>query len=153
MLKIKNGKLYGLNYSFALPEGFNLIVDDDFYGNRLAFIADDKILNIEIYFEKECNSAKNDIQVIVDDSCMIKMGDFISVKRGQGVGIGLFYKDESGDFQHYDERYDFKRNDDDETQLIIEIYLYSCRKKLEQTIQEALELPAVKSFLESIEYF
>jgi len=155
MLKIKDGKLYGSNYSFALPKGFNRIEGLDFIrGDDLVFVsADNEYLRIVIYFERERHSAKNDVQEMFDhNNCFIKMGDFISVKRGEGVGIGLYYENTFGANQHYEERYDFEKNEYGETQLHIDISLWSGRSKDRQTIQEALELPAVKAFLESMKY-
>lgn len=156
MLKIKNGKLYGSNYSFALPKGFNRIVglscvnDDDLVFSS----ADNENVNIVIYFEKESHSAKYDMQQMFDKNrCLIKLSDFVSMKRGKGVGIGLYYENTFGATQHYSERYDFKKNKDGETQLFIDISLWSGREKNRQTIQETLKLPNIKAFLESIEYF
>ena len=156
VLKIKDGKLYGSNYAFALPEGFNRVVGADcFSDDDLVFESvDNDYLAIVIYFEKESHSAKNDLQKMLDDnSYLVKMSDFISIKRGKGAGIGLYFENTFGATQHYVERYDFKKNKNGETQIFIDISLWSGRKKDRQTIQEVLELPKMKAFLERIEYF
>ncbi len=153
MLKIKNGKLYGKNYSFALPEKFNLVVNTDYMsGEKLEFVADDGITRIEIFFRKESCSAIDDMQEMLEACEFIALGDFVSVRRGKGTGVGLFYKSRGNNEEHYEERYDFKKNKYGETQLDIDISLWSCRKKLTTTIREALETPPLKSFLESITY-
>lgn len=156
MRNIKDGKLYGSNYSFALPERFNRVVG--LYGfseDDLVFAsADNEYLHIVIYFEKECHSAKNDMQAMFDENRhLIKLSDYVLTKRGEGVGIGLYFENTFGATQHYGERYDFKKNKEGETQLFIDISLGSGRGKDRQTIQEVLELPTVKAFLESIEYY
>ena len=67
--------------------------------------------------------------------------------------MGLFYENTFGATQHYGERYDFKKNEDGVTQIFIDVSLWSGRGEDRQTIQEAVKLPQVKAFLESIEYF
>ncbi len=157
MLKIKDGKLYGSNYSFALPEGFDFNVSAivPFGGHRLEFGAADRSVIIIIYFEKGFHSAKEDMQGIIDANNNLTLtGEFISVKRGEGVGIGVYYRDEFRSTEHYEERYDFKENRYEETQLDIDISVWkSSNGKYGLAIKEALELPAVKAFLGSIEYF
>ncbi len=156
MKNIKDGKLYGSNYSFALPERFNRVAGSDcFSGDDLVFGSiDNDYLSIVIYFEKEGHSAKNAMREMLDkNSSLIKMSDFLSVKRGKGVRVGLYYNNTFGATRHYAERYDFKKNKDGETQIFIDISLWQGRDKDRQIIQEVLELPAVKAFLDSIEYF
>lgn len=156
MINIKDGKLYGSNYSFALPERFNRVVGLDCFSEDDLVLAseENKYLNIVVYFEKESQSAKNDMQEMFDkNSSLIKMGEFFSVKRGEGIGVGIFYENTFGAIQHYAERYDFKKNKDGEIQLYIDISLWSGRGKDRQTIQETLELPIIKAFLESIKCY
>ena len=156
MLKIENGKVYGSNFSFDLPKGFNREKGlRCFRKNDLVFRSlDNEYLHLVIYFEKECHSAKNDMQAMFNENrCLIKMGDFVSVKRGAGVAVGLFYENTFGATQHYGERYDFKKNKYGVTQIFIDVSLWSGRGEDRQTIQEAVKLPQVKAFLESIEYF
>lgn len=87
------------------------------------------------------------------DSCLIKLSDCFSIKRGEGEAVGIFYENTFGATQHYIELYDFKKNKDGETQIYIDISLWSGREKDRQTIQEVLESPTIKAFLESIKYF
>ena len=153
MINIKDGKLIGSNYSFTLPKGYNR-VDwlDCFSDDDLVLASDDnKYLRVVVYFEKE---SQNDMQAMFDkNSSLIKMSDFLSIKRGKGVGVGVYYENTFGGTQHYGERYDFKKNKDGETQIFIDISLWSGRSKDRQTIQEAVKLPIIQAFLESIEYF
>lgn len=161
MLKIKENILHGSNYSFALPQGFNLILNRDIFScNKLEFVSDDGIVRIEMYFLQDCHSAKEDLQDVIDDSDFIKMGDFISVKRGNGTATGLFFKNNYGTEEycycteeHYEERFDFKENENGETQIDVDIYVWSEKENLNISIYQALELPNVKAFLESIQYF
>ena len=156
MLKIKDGKVYGSNYSFDLPKGFDRVEGlRCFRKDDLVFTSvDNNYLNLVIYFEKECYFAKNGMQAMLNkNKSLIKMGDFVSVKRGAGVGVGLFYENTFGATQHYGERYDFKKNEDGVTQIFIDVSLWSGRGEDRQTIQEAVKLPQVKAFLESIKYF
>ncbi len=156
MFKIKNSKLYGSNYAFALPEGFYFIASLDVKSgdSRIVFVGADEHLIIMIDFVCNSLSAKKDTQDIIDaNKNIVPMGDFISVKRGEGVGIGLYYKDEIINLEYYEERYDFKKNIHGETQFDLNISLRTGRGGSEMTIREALDSPAVKAFLESIEYF
>ena len=155
MINIKDGKLCGSNYSFTLPKGYNRVEGlDCFSDDDLVLASDDnKYLNVVVYFEKE-NPARNDMQTMFDkNSSLIKLSDFISTERGKGVGVGIYYENTFGGTQHYGERYDFKKNKDGETQIFIDISLWSGRGKDRQTIQEAVKLPIIQAFLESIEYF
>lgn len=154
MFKIKENILQGSNFSFALPQDFNLILKGDIStSNKLEFVSDDGIIRIEMYFLNDCHSAKEDLQDVIDDSKFIKMGDFIPVKRGNGTATGIFFKSGYGGEEHYEERYDFKENEFGETQLDIDIYVWSKNRKLNISIYQALELPNVKAFLESLKYF
>ncbi|MDE7086627.1 MAG: hypothetical protein K2O67_00355, partial [Clostridia bacterium] len=116
-------------------------------------ISYDDIIIIDIYFLNDCHSEKQDLQDVIDDSKFIKMSDFVSVTRGNGTGTGIYFKNGYGTEEHYEERFDFKENKFGETQLDIDMYVWSGKKKLKTTINEALNLPPVKSFLESIKYF
>lgn len=155
MLKIKNGKLYGSNYSFALPEGFYLNVSSavKFGSKRLELASIDGLI-IMIYFHNRGCCAKKETQEIIDaNSNLIKMDDFIPIKRGACEGIGLYYRDEVAKVEHYEEMYDFKKNRYGETQIDIDISLSISKYGNIQSIREAIELPTIKAFLESIEYF
>lgn len=154
MLKIKDGKLYGSNYSFAIPEGFNMILNwDPTGGRKLEFAADDGITRIDIYFNTGTHSAKEDLEELIEDCECTKMGDFVYVRRGMGTGVGLFYKTPVRFEEHYEERYDFKENDYRQTQIDIDINICLFGKELPFTIQEVLETPPIKSFLASISYY
>ena len=156
MINIKDGKLFGPNYSFAIPKGYQHIEGLDSFSDEDLVLAseDNKYLNIVVYFQKEGLHAKKHIQEMFDkNSCFIKMSDVFSVKRGKGEAIGIFYENTFGATQHYIELYDFKKNEDGETQIYIDISLWSGRGEDRQTIQEAVKLPIIKAFLEIIEYF
>lgn len=146
MINIKDDKLYGSNFSFAFPQGFNRVEGlDSFSDNDLVFVsADNDYLSIVIYLKKENQSAKNHIQEMFDkNSCLIKLSDCFSIKRGEGKAVGIFYENTFGATQHYIELYDFKKNKDGETQIYIDISLWSGREKDRQTIQEVLELSLI----------
>lgn len=156
MINIKDDKMYGSNYSFAFPQGFNRVEGlDSFSDDDLVFVsADNDYLSIVIYLKKENQSANNHIQEMFDkNSCLIKLSDCFSIKRGEGEAVGIFYENTFGATQHYIELFDFKENKDGETQVYIDISLWSGREKDRQTIQEVLESPTIKAFLESIKYF
>ena len=156
MINIKDGKLCGSNYSFAIPQGYQRIEGLDSFSDEDLVLAseENKYLNIVVYFEKGRHSAKNDIQEMFDkNSWLIKMSEPFSVKRGEGEAIGIFYENTFGATQHYIELYDFKKNEDGETQIYVDISLWSGRGEDRQTIQEAVKLPIIKAFLNSIEYF
>ena len=155
MINIKDGKLCGSNYSFTLPEGYYRLEGIDcFSKDDLVLASDDnEYLNIVVYFGKG-SSARNDMQAMFDEnSNLIKMSDFVLTQRGKGVGVGVYYENTFGATQHYEERYDFQKNKAGETQIIVDISLWSGRGKDRQTIQEAVKLPIIQAFLESIEYF
>ena len=67
MLKIKNGKFYGSNYSFSLPEGFYLNVSSavKFGSKRLELASIDGLI-IMIYFHNHGCCAKKETQEIID---------------------------------------------------------------------------------------
>ncbi len=55
---------------------------------------------------------------------------------------------------YYEERYDFAPNSLNHNQVTVCVYLMANKEqKLEQSISEALKLPNVKAFLDSVEYF
>lgn len=156
MLRIKNGKFYGPNYSFALPEGFyfNNSAFLKFGDERLEFGSRDGNIIIIIYFRKQFHFAKKDmLETINAENNLKSMGDFVSIKRGKGVGVGLYSENKYIGHQYYEERYDFKENVYGETQFGIEIIFYKDRYGDNTTIQEVLKFTAVKAFLKSIKYF
>jgi len=155
MLKIKNGKLYGLNYSFALPEGFNLVISSIIpFGEELEFMSDDRSLVIKINFNKKSHSTEIDTQGMFYVDRGVLTSNFFQIKRGKGIAVGYYIENEYFCGKFYGERYSFKKNKVGETQLDIEIILWDCiRERMPlSNIQEALKLPNVKAFLESIEY-
>lgn len=158
MLKVKNGKLIASNVSFALPEDFSLDLKTPGGGYHvLEFVSKDEIVKggivyINIEFSNEEMTAKEAMEEFMDDNELKVKGEFLPVKRGKEA-LGAFYTGEGVSFI-YDERYDFPKNRIGHNQVSITIQLSPMkRRKPKQTIYDVVELPSVKAFLDSIEYF
>lgn len=159
MLKIKNGKLISSNMSFALPEDFALDLRSPGGGyHTLEFVSEDQVVKggivyINIEFEKAEQTAKESMEEFMEDNELKVKGEFFPVTRGKGTALGAFYTGGKVSFI-YDERYDFPENSLGYDQVSITIQLSRIKgKKLEQTIYDVVELPIVKAFLDSVEYF
>lgn len=159
MLKVKNGKLIASNMSFALPEDFFLDLKAPGGGYHvLEFVSKDQVVKggivyINIEFEKAEETAKESMKDFMENNDLKVKGEFVPVTRGKGTALGAFYTGEVVSFI-YDERYDFSRNSLGQNQVSVTIQLSPLnRRKPKQTIYDVVELPSVKGFLDSIEYF
>ncbi len=159
MLKIKNGKLISSNMSFALPEDFAL--DLRMPGGKyhvLEFVSENQaikggIIYINIELEEAELTAKESMEEFMEN-CELKLkGEFFPITRGKGTALAAFYT--GGRISNiYEERYDFAKNSLHQNQATVTIQLTRLKgKKLGQTIHDVLNLPNVKAFLDSIEYF
>lgn len=160
MLKIKNGKLIGSNMAFALPEDFklNLKMPGGQY-HILEFESEKRILKgckivIDVEFEIAELTAQEAMEEFIED-CELKLcGEFYPVTRGKGTAIAAHIKGTEGYSDYYEERYDFAPNCLKQNQVTVSIYLMpNNRQKLQKSVFDALNLPNIKAFLESVEYF
>ena len=159
MLKVKNGKLIASNMSFALPEDFTLDLRSPGGGYQtLEFVSKNQVVKggivyINIEFEKAELTAKEAMEEFMDDNELKVKGEFFPVTRGKGTALGAFYTEGKVSFI-YDERYDFPENSYNQNQVSVTIQLSRLKgKRLGLTIYDVVELPIVKAFLDSIEYF
>lgn len=158
MVKVKNGKLVASNMSFALPEGFNLTLKPTGGVHLIEFVSDKRVIKggliyIDIQFDEAEFSAKEAMEEFAGD-CDLHIQDNIKpITRGKGTAYSVHY-DGSGYCDIYEERYDFAPNKLNQNQVTVCVQLMANRRgKLTNTIFDVLELPNVKAFLDSIEYF
>ncbi len=159
MLNIKNGKLIASHVSFALPEDFTLDLRSPGGGYHvLEFFSEDQVVKggivyINIELEKAEVTAKEAMEDFMENNELKIKGEFFPVTRGKGTALGAFYTGEAVSFI-YDERYDFPEDTIGHNQVSITIQLSPMRRrKPKQTIYDVVELPSVKAFLDSVEYF
>lgn len=159
MLKVKNGKLIASNVSFALPEDFSLDLKAPGGGYHvLEFVSNDQVVKggivyINIEFENAEMTAKESMEDFIENTELKKKDEFFPVTRGKGTALGAFYT--GGRVCYiYDERYDFPQNSLGQNQVSFTIQLTKLKgRRVGQTIYDVVELPSVKAFLDSIEYF
>ena len=159
MVKVKNGKLVASNISFALPEDFNLSLQPTACGVHLLEFKSEKrvvkggIIYIDIEFEDAELTAQEAMEEFAEDCELTIKGDFKPITRGKGTALSAhYYGGEYSDM--YEERYDFPRNKLNQNQVSISVQLMANKKRsFTKTIFDVLELPNVKAFLNSIEYF
>ena len=159
MLKVKDGKLIASNVAFALPEGFCLDLKMPGGGyHLLEFKSENEVVKggivyIDIEFEDAELTAQERMEEFVENNELKVKGEFFPVTRGKGKALGAFYTGEVVSFI-YDERYDLPKNSIGHNQVSVTIQLSPMkRRKPKQTIYDVVELPSVKAFLDSIEYF
>lgn len=159
MLKVKNGKLLSSNMAFALPEEFSLELKMPGGGYHvLEFVSDDELVKgarvyINVEFEEAELTAKEAMEEFMED-CEHKLkGEFVPITRGKGTALAAFYT--GGKYSEiYEERYDFEPNSLNQNQVTVSVQLMRLkRKKLGKTLQDILELPPIKAFLDSVEYY
>ena len=153
VIRYSKGKMKHINFSFDMPENYDL----ELYCDRALVFhsADDKIV-IEIkvgFLEEEAKEYYEDL--IADEMFELqKLTDYAEVKRGKGTALSLCYGAAGNWCPTYREIYTFKKNKYGENCVDIQVYLFSReKKKIDMTILEALEVPDIKTFLSSIEYY
>lgn len=159
MLKVIKGKLVASNMSFALPEGFNLTLKPTGCGVHLMeFVSDKRVITggliyIDIQFDEAESSAKEAMEEFAED-CDLDIQDNIKpITRGKGTAYSVHYGG-SGHSDMYEERYDFAPNKLNQNQVTVCVQLMANKKgRFTKTIFDVLEMPNVKAFLDSIEYF
>ncbi len=159
MVKIKSGKLVASNISFALPENFSLSLQSTGFGVHLLEFKSDKrlvkgaVIYIDIEFEDAELTAQEAMEKFVEDVELKIKGDFKPITRGKGTALSAhFYGGEYSDM--YEERYDFPRNKLKQNQVTVSVQMMASKRGVfTKTIFEVLELPNVKAFLDSVEYF
>lgn len=159
MLKVKNGKLIGTNISFSMPEDFYLITNSMAVEHHLLEFESGKgivkgaRIFIDIELEEAETTAQEAMEEFIEDSDLSLEGEFKTIKRGKGTAIAARYRG-SNRTDYYEERYDFKPNSLKQNQVTVSVFLMANKKQtLGQSIYDVLELPNVKAFLESIEYY
>lgn len=159
MVKVKNGKLVASNISFALPEDFNLTLQPTGCGVHLLQFQSEKrvvkggIIYIDIQFDDAELTAQEAMEEFAEDCDLTIKADFKPITRGKGTALSAhYYGGEYSDM--YEERYDFPRNKLNQNQVAVSVQLMANRRgKFSKTIFEVLELPNVKAFFDSVEYF
>lgn len=159
MVKVKNGKLVASNISFALPEDFNLTLQPTGCGVHLLEFKSNKglvkgaVIYIDIQFDDAELTAQEAMEEFAEDCDLTIKGDFKPIKRGKGTALSAhYYGGEYSDM--YEERYDFPRNKLKQNQVTVSVQLMASKRGVfTKTIFEVLELPNVKAFLDSVEYF
>lgn len=149
MLKVKDGKLSSDHVLFEMPNGF-YVKPYRFHGiESLLFVSQDKSIQITISIFGVQGMEKRSLKDIYSETpiCEVKQKEF--VMRGKETGEVIFYNIPE-DIVCYEECYDYPSGD--ETQRFsVWIALDSSISKI--SLKEAMELPEIKSFLNSIEYF
>lgn len=159
MVKVKNGKLVASNIAFALPEDFSLTLQPTGCGvHLLEFKSDGRLVKgAIIYIDIEFDDAEMTAQEAMEDfagDCDLEIkGEFKPITRGKGTALSAHYF--GGEYSEiYEERYDFKRNKLKQNQVTVSVQMMAKKRGVfPKTIYEFLELPTVKAFLDSVEYF
>lgn len=159
MVKVKNGKLVASNIAFALPEDFSLTLQPTGCGvHLLEFKSDGRLVKgAIIYIDIEFDDAEMTAQEAMEDfagDCDLEIkGEFKPITRGKGTALSAHYF--GGEYSEiYEERYDFKRNKLKQNQVTVSVQMMAKKRGVfPKTIYEVLELPTVKAFLDSVEYF
>ncbi len=159
MVKIKNGKMWASNVAFALPEDFTLTLQPTGCGvHLLEFKSDGRLVKgaviyIDIEFDDAELTAQEAMEEFAEDSELTIKGEFKPITRGKGTALSAHYF--GGEYSDmYEERYDFPRNKLKQNQVTVSVQLMAKKRGVfPKTIYEVLELPNVKAFLDSVEYF
>lgn len=149
MLKIKGEELIHSNFSFILPQGFNLITDHEISEiENLLFVSDDKNTTIKITFTRSQKSEKEDFTDLCSDCEFIPLGRPFEVRRGAGTATALYYRQDDCSSFYYEEQYSFEGNGVNRISIYIE---HSVKSGL--SLEKILNQPEVKAFWNGIEYF
>ncbi len=159
MVKVKNGRLVASNIAFALPEDFSLTLQPTGCGvHLLEFKSDGRlvkgaIIYIDIEFDDAEMTAQEAMEDFADDCDLEIKGEFKPITRGKGTALSAHFF--GGEYSEmYEERYNFKRNKLKQNQVTVSVQMMAKKRGVfPKTIYEVLELPTVKAFLDSVEYF
>ena len=158
VIRYSKGKMTHTNFSFDIPENYDLELQPECgagYSLLIFHSPDDKII-IEINVSHIEGSARDGFEEVMADEFIPHkiIRDYAEVKRGKGTALSLCYGAAGNWCPTYREIYTFEKNKYGENCVDIQVYLFSRKKKkIDMTILEALEVPDIKTFLNSIEYY
>ena len=84
--------------------------------------------------------------------CHETMSDIFEVNRGGMIGKGVFYRDNSWSYEHYEERTRYPENEDG--QNAFELYIeYEVQEESDRNkVREIMDDPKIKALIDSIRY-
>ena len=98
-------------------------------------------------------TAQEAMEDFADDCDLEIKGEFKPITRGKGTALSAHFF--GGEYSEmYEERYNFKRNKLKQNQVTVSVQMMAKKRGVfPKTTYEVLELPTVKAFLDSVEYF
>lgn len=153
MLYIKNRRLYTQSFSYIIPDGLCLVPDSITTApDTLTFeTLDGKFLIMLSPYEAE-KTPDEELNGFLKMGCHKMMSDIFEVNRGGMIGKGVFYRDNSWSYEHYEERTRYPENE--EGQNAFELYIeHEVQTEADRNkIQDIMNHPKFKVLIDSIRY-
>lgn len=153
MLYLKNGRLYTHSISYIMPDGLCLVPDSITTApDTLTFeTLDGKFQLMLCPYETE-KTPDEELNGFLKMGCHETMSDIFEVNRGGMTGKGVFYRDNSWSYEHYEERTRYPENEDG--QNAFELYIeYEVQEESDRNkVREIMDDPKIKALIDSIRY-
>ena len=157
MFKIKNGRFISKEVSFDMPEGFNLVLNDCYpMFNLVRFASDNKVIKygrvfIEISLQNSKNPESYDMAKLHDYGAQVRSEPF-EVTREKGTAKAAYFT--SGEYMDVnEEHYLLKEPINGDNLFKVRVYNRAAKgKKITAAVEDSLQMPIVKKFLDSIQY-
>lgn len=154
MFRISNGKFIGERFSFIPPDNFYIALrQSEFNDNGFKFVSLERSIEITVCIENGIGTEEEGLEAFAEDMSLYLLSDFKTVKRGSFNGVGAFFGEYPNSASVYREQHNFYMNNNLENRITVTIEATGWRRTDVNPVYEILEVPPVKEFLESIEYF
>ena len=151
MLYIKNDRLYTQSFSFELPEDMGIVTDPPGVSpDTLIFETLDGKYQIEIGAWYKEESPEKQIIDFIEYASHVLVSDLIKVERGTLKGFGAHFRNATWQEEYYEERLQFKLNDDGQNTLVLGFMHEAFSEDERNGIYNFMEQPNIKQFLNSI---
>ena len=155
MFRIHNGRFISKYISFIPPEIYSLDLRRNEYIDRecAKFVSVDGSVEVEVGFEKQMPDEETSLEEYASDCELYRLSEFSKFKRGRGDTVGAYYGKLEYTAIIYREVHNFRMNDFWENQVSVTITASKWRLRDVNPIYKVMEIPQIKCFLDSIEYF
>lgn len=158
MFKIKNGRMIGKEVLFDIPEDFDLTLNDCYLLlNGIRFVSRKKVIKygavfIEIMLRNTKTVDRLHLDNLNDYGAKIRSEPF-EVKRGTGTATAAYYSSDRSYMDVYEEKYILKEPIRGDNLFILRVINRAGKgKKITAAVEDTLQMPNVKAFMDSIQY-
>ena len=153
MLYNKSGRIYTHSFSFVLPEEMCIVTDpENIQPDTLTFETLDGRFIIELSATTSERSAMGEMKHLQSYDELVFMSEPFEVQRTSMKGVGIFYHSELWRNEYYEEYLDYPLNEEGQNMMNLCVRHEPADEADRNKVASFMELPNIKSFLDSIKY-